>query len=161
MRVVLSVLLIVIGGCGGMLHQKKMPKEGEPDSANLEDYQNLRIKGTVISDEGVALSGVKVEATNSKNVSQIVFTGASGSFTTYLDYDEKFMVKFSVDGFKSKKLIVNTFNIPKEKRGRGFKYFGFKVIMERAIGQTEKADAPKHRIFYNPKLNEFVDEVIW
>ena len=98
--------------------------------AQGQDANNLALDATVKDQSGGKLTGVDVTLMQDGVLVTKVKTGKNGRFDLLLDFDHEYIIEASKGGYVSKKMYVNTRNVPEDEQLWGYEYGGSKFNAE-------------------------------
>ncbi len=116
----------------------------------------VRIDGTVYENLQ-KLKGVEVTLEEGGSVVDTKITDQTGKFAFTLEFDKHYMVIFDKDGYVSKKVEVDTRNVPDKERKFDFSYGRWKVDLFRDDLGVDASilSKPVAKIVYNPGNVQF------
>lgn len=125
--------------------------------AQSQDANNLALDATVKDQAGGKLTSVDVTLLQDGVLVNRVKTGKNGRFDLLLDFDHEYIIEASKPGYISKKMYVNTRNVPEDEQLWGYEYGGFAIDLFQSIEGVDFSilEKPVAKIYYDPNLQNF------
>ncbi|HRG58461.1 MAG TPA: hypothetical protein PK323_05845, partial [Bacteroidia bacterium] len=129
-------------------------------NAQTNDKWVLEIGGRVLDDSnGQEMEEVLIVLYKDKTEINKVRTTAAGTFLFKVPQDDEFTLVFSKNGYTSKKLSINTKNVPKELSDKTavFNYRGAKVYLFEVVPDLDVTilEQPIGKIYFDPAQKNF------
>ncbi len=124
---------------------------------HAQDANNLALDATVKDQDGGRLSGADIVVIQDGALIEKVKTRNNGRFDLLLDFDHEYIIEANRSGFVSKRLYVNTNNVPEDEQLWGYEYGGFAIDLFKNIEEVDFSilDKPVAKIYYDPNAQNF------
>ena len=125
-------------------------------AVTAQETNNLLIDFKVKDQNDSIIDFAKVELINERGVSVKTIVNANEKGTRYsliLDFDHKYSMLISAEGFHSKTILIDTWQVPEEDQTWGYEYGGFIFDLLPISEHDEKATIG--RIYYDDKIELF------
>lgn len=125
-------------------------------AVTAQETNNLLIDFKVIDQNDSTIDFAKVELINERGLSVKTIVNANEKGTRYsliLDFDHNYSMLISAEGFHSKTLLIDTWQVPEEDQTWGYEYGGFIFDLLPISEHDEKATIG--RIYYDDKIELF------
>jgi tetratricopeptide (TPR) repeat protein len=125
--------------------------------ASAQDANNLALDATIKDQDGGRLTGVSVVLLEDGTLVNKVKTGKNGRFDLLLDFDHEYIVEANKPGYVSKRMHVNTKNVPEDEQLWGYEYGGFAIDLFKKIEGVDFSilEQPVAKIYYDPNIQNF------
>lgn len=122
-----------------------------------QDVNNLAIDATVKDKEGGRLENAKVTLIQDGAEVNRVTTGKNGRFDLFLDFGHEYVIEIEKSGFVSKKLYINTHNVPAEEQAWGYEFGGFIIDLFKDVPGIDYSilDKPVGKVYYDEVISNF------
>lgn len=124
---------------------------------NAQDVNNLAIDATVKDKEGGRLENAKVTLIQDGAEVNRVTTGKNGRFDLFLDFGHEYFIEIEKSGFVSKKLYINTHNVPADEQAWGYEFGGFIIDLFKDVQGIDYSilDKPVGKVYYDEVISNF------
>jgi tetratricopeptide (TPR) repeat protein len=124
---------------------------------HAQDANNLALDATVKDQDGGKLSGVDIVVIQDGVLIEKVKTRTNGRFDLLLNFDHEYIIEANRPGFVSKRMNVNTNNVPEDEQLWGYEYGGFAIDLFKNIEGVDFSilDKPVAKIYYDPNAQNF------
>ena len=124
---------------------------------HTQDANNLALDATVKDQDGGKLAGVDIVVIQDGALVEKVKTRNNGRFDLLLDFDHEYIIEANRPGFVSKRMYVNTNNVPEDEQLWGYEYGGFAIDLFKNIEGVDFSilDKPVAKIYYDPNAQNF------
>ena len=124
---------------------------------HTQDANNLALDATVKDQDGGKLAGVDIVVIQDGALVEKVKTRNNGRFDLLLDFDHEYIIEANRPGFVSKRMYVNTNNVPEDEQLWGYEYGGFAIDLFKNIEGVDFSilDKPVAKIYYDPNVQNF------
>lgn len=128
-----------------------------------QDPNNLAVDGTIKDERGGRINGAVITLFQDGEQVKQVQTGKNGRFDLYLDFGHEFIIEISKVQYVSKKLYINTNNVPDDEQAWGYEFGGFVVDMLQRMDGVDYSilDKPIGKVYYEPNVENFVDDRVY
>lgn len=132
-------------------------------SLQAQDPNNLAVDGTVKDEDGGRITGATIALYQDGAELKRVTTGNNGRFDLYLDFGHEYIVEISKPSYVTKKLYLNTNNVPVDEQLWGYEFGGFVVDMFKRMEGVDYSilDKPIGKVYYEPNVENFVDDKLY
>ena len=132
-------------------------------SMQAQDPNNLAVDGTVKDENGGRISGATIALYQDGVELKRVNTGNNGRFDLYLDFGHEYIIEIAKSTYVSKKLYLNTNNVPVDEQLWGYEFGGFVVDMFKRMEGVDYSilDKPIGKVYYEPNVENFVDDKLY
>jgi len=122
-----------------------------------QDANNLALDATIKDQDGGRLTGVSVVLLQDGALVNKVKTGKNGRFDLLLNFDHEYIIEANKPGYVSKRMHVNTKNVPEDEQLWGYEYGGFAIDLFKQIEGVDFSvlDQPVAKIYYDPNIQNF------
>jgi hypothetical protein len=122
-----------------------------------QDVNNLAIDATVKDKEGGRLENAKVTLIQDGAEVNRVTTGKNGRFDLFLDFGHEYFIEIEKSGFVSKKLYINTHNVPADEQAWGYEFGGFIIDLFKDVQGIDYSilDKPVGKVYYDEVISNF------
>ena len=126
-------------------------------SAKSQDANNLALDATVKDLNGGRLAGADIVVIQDGALVDKVKTRKNGRFDLLLDFDHEYIIEANKPGYVSKRMYVNTNNVPEDEQLWGYEYGGFAIDLFKMIEGVDFTilDKPVAKIYYDPNAQNF------
>lgn len=126
-------------------------------TATAQDANNLAVDATVKDQNGGRLTSAKVSLIQDGSLVNKVTTGRNGRFDLYLDFGHEYIIEIAKSGFVSKRLYINTHNVPEDEQAWGYEFGGFVVDLFKEVPGLDYSilDDPIGKVYYDPNIQNF------
>ena len=124
---------------------------------HTQDANNLALDANVKDQDGGKLAGVDIVVIQDGALVEKVKTRNNGRFDLLLDFDHEYIIEANRPGFVSKRMYVNTNNVPEDEQLWGYEYGGFAIDLFKNIEGVDFSilDKPVAKIYYDPNVQNF------
>ena len=124
---------------------------------HTQDANNLALDANVKDQDGGKLAGVDIVVIQDGALVEKVKTRNNGRFDLLLDFDHEYIIEANRPGFVSKRMYVNTNNVPEDEQLWGYEYGGFAIDLFKNIEGVDFSilDKPVAKIYYDPNAQNF------
>lgn len=132
-------------------------------SLQAQDPNNLAVDGTVKDEDGGRITGASIALYQDGVELKRVTTGNNGRFDLYLDFGHEYIIEISKSSYVTKKLYLNTNNVPVDEQLWGYEFGGFVVDMFKRMDGVDYSilDKPIGKVYYEPNVENFVDDKLY
>lgn len=132
-------------------------------SLQAQDPNNLAVDGTVKDEDGGRITGASIALYQDGAELKRVTTGNNGRFDLYLDFGHEYIIEISKSSYVTKKLYLNTNNVPVDEQLWGYEFGGFVVDMFKRMDGVDYSilDKPIGKVYYEPNVENFVDDKLY
>ncbi|MDP4686398.1 MAG: hypothetical protein NWS53_05840 [Salibacteraceae bacterium] len=122
-----------------------------------QDVNNLAIDATVKDKEGGRLQSAKVTLIQDGAEVNRVTTGKNGRFDLFLDFGHEYLIEIEKSGFVSKKLYINTHNVPADEQAWGYEFGGFIIDLFKDVQGIDYSilEKPIGKVYYDEVISNF------
>jgi hypothetical protein len=128
-----------------------------------QDANNLALDATVKDQDGGKLPGVDIVVIQDGALVSKVKTRSNGRFDLLLDFDHEYIIEANRPGFVSKRMYVNTNNVPEDEQLWGYEYGGFAIDLFKNIEGVDFSilEKPVAKIYYDPNVQNFTYDKVY
>ena len=132
-------------------------------SVHAQDPNNLAVDGTVKDEDGGRITGAQIALYQDGAELKRVSTGNNGRFDLYLEFGHEYTIEISKPSYVTKKLYLNTNNVPVDEQLWGYEFGGFVVDMFKRMDGVDYSilDKPIGKVYYEPNVENFVDDKLY
>lgn len=122
-----------------------------------QDVNNLAVDATVKDMDGGRLQNAMIILIQDGAEVNKVSTGKNGRFDLYLDFGHEYIIEIKKSGYVSKKLSVNTHNVPEDEQAWGYEFGGFIIDLYQFIPGIDFSvfDKPVGKVYYDDGISNF------
>lgn len=127
------------------------------DNIQAQDPNNLAIDATVKDREGGKLQDATVKLIQDGAEINSVTTGKNGRFDLFLDFGHEYLIEIKKQGYISKKLYVNTYNVPEDEQAWGYEFGGFIIDLFKDVAGIDYSilKKPVGKVYYDENISNF------
>jgi len=124
---------------------------------SAQEVNNLAIDATVKDKEGGRLQSAKVTLIQDGAEINRVTTGKNGRFDLFLDFGHEYLIEIEKSGFVSKKLYINTHNVPADEQAWGYEFGGFIIDLFKDVQGIDYSvlEKPIGKVYYDEVISNF------
>lgn len=124
---------------------------------SAQDANNLALDATVKDMEGGRLTGADIVVIQDGALVDKMKTGKNGRFDVLLDFDHEYIIEVRKSGYVTKRMYVNTRNVPQDEQLWGYEYGGFAIDLFKDIQGVDFdiLEKPVAKIYYDPNIQNF------
>lgn len=125
--------------------------------AFAQDVNNLAVDATVKDMDGGRLQNAMIVLIQDGAEVNKVSTGKNGRFDLYLDFGHEYIIEIKKSGYVSKRLSVNTHNVPEDEQAWGYEFGGFIIDLYRFLPGVDFSvfDKPVGKVYYDDVISNF------
>jgi tetratricopeptide (TPR) repeat protein len=122
-----------------------------------QDVNNLAVDATVKDMNGGRLQNAVIILVQDGAEINKVSTGKNGRFDLYLDFGHEYIIEIKKSGYVSKKLSVNTHNVPEDEQAWGYEFGGFIIDLYQNLPGIDFSvfDKPVGKVYYDDAISNF------
>lgn len=135
--------------------EKKLNLFSRSDSTEIP--KNLYLWGTIL-EKDLPLSGAQAIVYRDGIKRDMVKSDAQGIFDVYLEFGYDYEIEFAKNGYVSKRIWVESSNMPMSDRAYGYETGDFKVELFKSVKDVDFSiyKKPIGKIFYSPNNQQFI-----